>query len=82
MIFFLDQYSIDRDILTNEKKNKSDDRYYSLDGKTYLSYPWSTPVRDYREIQREKSPGIWRSCLAFAGRSVLLCTIRSERDRV
>jgi hypothetical protein len=34
----------------------SDDRYYSLDGKTYLSYPWSTPVRDYQEIDGRKVP--------------------------
>jgi hypothetical protein len=28
----------------------SNDRFLSSDGKTYLSYPWSTPVHRYREI--------------------------------
>ena len=28
----------------------SDDRYQSSDGKTYTKYRWSTPVRDYREV--------------------------------
>jgi hypothetical protein len=28
----------------------SDDRYQSADGKTYTMYRWSTPVRDYREV--------------------------------
>jgi hypothetical protein len=28
----------------------SNDRFLSSDGKTYLSYPWSTPVRGYREV--------------------------------
>jgi hypothetical protein len=28
----------------------SNDRFLSADGKTYQSYPWSTPVRTYREF--------------------------------
>jgi uncharacterized protein DUF6544 len=28
----------------------SEDRYLSADGKTYEKYPWSTPVRDYRDF--------------------------------
>lgn len=27
----------------------SNDRYQSADGKTYVKYPWSTPVRDYKD---------------------------------
>ena len=34
----------------------SDDRYYCEDGKTYLSYPWSTPIRNYIEIDGRKVP--------------------------
>jgi hypothetical protein len=28
----------------------SDDRYLSADGKSYINYRWSTPVKDYHEI--------------------------------
>ena len=28
----------------------SDDRFMSADGKAFTSYPWSTPVREYRDI--------------------------------
>ena len=28
----------------------SDDRYQSMDGKTYLNYRWSTPLKDYRDV--------------------------------
>ena len=28
----------------------SDDRYQSADGKTYVKYRWSTPLRDYRDF--------------------------------
>ncbi len=34
----------------------SNDRFLSSDGKTYLRYPWSTPVRDYREFDGRKVP--------------------------
>ena len=27
----------------------SNDRFFSSDGKTFKNYPWSTPVRNYRE---------------------------------
>jgi hypothetical protein len=32
----------------------SNDRYLSEDGKSYLSYPWSTPVGEYREFGGRK----------------------------
>lgn len=35
----------------------STDRYYSSDGKTYQSYPWSTPVHGYTAIAGRKVPG-------------------------
>jgi hypothetical protein len=34
----------------------SNDRYLSEDGKTYLSYPWSTPVGEYREFGGRRAP--------------------------
>jgi hypothetical protein len=34
----------------------SNDRFLSADGKTYKSYPWSTPVRGYRELDGRR---IW-----------------------
>ena len=34
----------------------SNDRFLSSDGKTYTSYPWSTPLRDYREIDGRRVP--------------------------
>lgn len=34
----------------------SNDRFLSADGKTYTSYPWSTPMRDYREIDGRLVP--------------------------
>ena len=34
----------------------SDDRYYCEDGKTYLAYRWSTPIRDYKDIDGRKVP--------------------------
>jgi hypothetical protein len=39
--------------LTNFQSN---DRYLSSDGKTYSSYPWSTPVRTYRDFAGRKVP--------------------------
>jgi hypothetical protein len=35
----------------------SDDRFLSADGKTFKSYPWSTPVRSYREFSGRKVAG-------------------------
>lgn len=32
----------------------SNDRYLSLDGKTYTQYPWETPISDYREYEGRK----------------------------
>jgi hypothetical protein len=32
----------------------SKDRFLSSDGKTYLNYPWSTPVKDYKEFDGRK----------------------------
>lgn len=34
----------------------SNDRFLSSDGKTYLNYPWSTPVKDYKDINGRKVP--------------------------
>lgn len=34
----------------------SNDRFFSPDGKTFKSYPWSTPVRNYRELDGRKVP--------------------------
>ena len=34
----------------------SNDRYFSEDGKTYLSYPWSTPVKEYRDVDGRRVP--------------------------
>ncbi len=34
----------------------SNDRFLSSDGKTYLQYPWSTPVRDYRNFDGRLVP--------------------------
>jgi hypothetical protein len=32
----------------------SNDRYLSSDGKTYTNYPWSTPVKDYKDFEGRK----------------------------
>jgi len=34
----------------------SDDRFLSSDGKTYTNFPWSTPVKDYRDFDGRKVP--------------------------
>ena len=34
----------------------SNDRFFSPDGKTFKSYPWSTPVRSYRELDGRTIP--------------------------
>lgn len=34
----------------------SDDRYLSIDGKTYTQYRWSTPVRNYKDFNGRKVP--------------------------
>jgi hypothetical protein len=43
----------------------SRDRFMSADGKTYLNYPWSTPVRDYKDFHGRKvatyGEGIWHT---------------------
>lgn len=43
----------------------SNDRFMSADGKTYTSLPWSTPVRDYRDLDGRKLPSdaetIWHT---------------------
>jgi hypothetical protein len=42
----------------------STDRFLSSDGKTYLIYPWSTPVMNYKEYNGRKVPSygetIWQ----------------------
>ena len=46
--------AIAAELVFNEKGEMTDfisnDRYLSADGKTYESYPWSTPVKDYRDF--------------------------------
>lgn len=32
----------------------SNDRYLSTDGKTYINYPWSTPVKNYKDFYGRK----------------------------
>ena len=43
----------------------SNDRYYSENGKTYLDYQWSTPVRNYVEFNGRKVPSygeaVWQT---------------------
>jgi hypothetical protein len=43
----------------------SNDRYYSTDGKTYTSYPWSTPITEYRDFGGRSVPthgeAIWHT---------------------
>ncbi len=43
----------------------SNDRYLSVDGKTYTNYPWSTPLRDYRDLEGRTVAGhadmIWHT---------------------
>jgi len=34
----------------------SNDRYYSADGKRYLNFPWSTPVRKYSNVNGRQVP--------------------------
>ncbi len=42
----------------------SNDRYMSSDGKTHLSHPWSTPLRDFRDFEggrlAEHGEATWR----------------------
>jgi hypothetical protein len=43
----------------------SNDRFLSSDGKTYLNYPWSTPVKVWNEVHGRKVPtsgeAIWQT---------------------
>ncbi len=43
----------------------SNDRFFSPDGKIFKSHPWSTPVRNYRELDGRKIPSsadvIWQT---------------------
>ncbi len=43
----------------------SNDRFLSCDGKTYLSYPWSTPVHGYRDLGgrrvAESADAVWHT---------------------
>lgn len=42
----------------------SEDRFLSADGKSYQKYPWSTPVRDYRDFGGRRVPSrgeaVWK----------------------
>jgi hypothetical protein len=55
-------YFNDKGELTNFISN---DRFHTTDGKIYTSYPWSTPVREYRDFGGRKMPwygeAIWHT---------------------
>ena len=59
-IYTNDKITISAILTFNEKGELinfiSDDRYYCEDGKTYLSFPWSTPIRNYTDINGRKVP--------------------------
>jgi len=52
--------SINAKLFFNEKGEMinfvSDDRFETIDGKTYKNYPWLTPVSGYREFNGRKLP--------------------------
>lgn len=37
----------------------SDDRYQSTDGRTYLNYRWSTPIKDYKDVDGGRKIGAY-----------------------
>ena len=43
----------------------SNDRYFSSDGKTYINYPWSTPIKNYKDFEGRKvatyGEAIWQT---------------------
>ena len=45
----------------------SDDRYQSADGRTYTKYRWSTPVRDYREVEGRRVAAYGEATWAMPG---------------
>lgn len=51
-------YTISATLYFNDKSElinfSSDDRYMSADGKTYLNYRWTTPIRDYKDFRGRK----------------------------
>ena len=61
-------HTISADLIFNETGELidflSNDRYLCEDGKTYQSYPWSTPIGKYRELDGRRTPGygeaIWK----------------------
>ena len=59
----------------------SDDRYYCADGKTYLSYKWSTPISNYEEIDGRRIPtygeAIWH--IPFEGE---FCYAKFELQKI
>jgi hypothetical protein len=59
-IFTNDRISVSAILKFNDKGELidfiSEDRYYCEDGKTYLSYKWSTPISNYVEIDGRKIP--------------------------
>jgi hypothetical protein len=52
--------TINATLFFNEKGElvnfSSNDRYESADGKTYNNYEWTTPVKDYQEINGRRLP--------------------------
>lgn len=51
-------YTISATLYFNEKGELinfiSNDRFLSESGKTYMNYPWSTPIKNYKEIEGRK----------------------------
>ena len=56
----------------------SDDRYLSADGKTYTNYPWSTPVKDYREFAGRKIPIYGEAVWHMPGRDFIYAKFTTE----
>jgi hypothetical protein len=59
-VFTNGKFTISATLKFNEKGELinflSDDRFYCEDGKTYLSYRWSTPIKNYIEKDGRKVP--------------------------
>jgi hypothetical protein len=58
--FSNDELSVTADLFFKENGElinfTSNDKYESTDGKTYRRFPWSTPIKEYREIDGLKIP--------------------------
>lgn len=58
--FTNDELSVTADLFFKENGEllnfKSNDKYESTDGKTYRKFPWSTPIKEYKEFDGLKIP--------------------------